>query len=61
MRSGAAIPKTSPGEKLRDGLLEMSRKGLGMTVIVSPEDRVSVFTDGDLDAPSTSSWMCTRR
>jgi arabinose-5-phosphate isomerase len=49
MRSGTAIPKTSPGEKLRDGLLEMSRKGLGMTVIVSPEDRVlGVFTDGDL-------------
>lgn len=49
MRSGTAIPKTAPGEKLRDGLLEMSRKGLGMTVIVSPEDRVlGVFTDGDL-------------
>ncbi len=49
MRTGAAIPKTSPEEKLRDGLLEMSRKGLGMTVIVGPEDRVlGVFTDGDL-------------
>src|SRR5579863_8105590 len=49
MRTGAAIPRTAPGEKLRDGLLEMSRKGLGMTVIVSPEDRVlGVFTDGDL-------------
>src|SRR5579863_9000919 len=49
MRTGAAIPRTAPGEKLRDGLLEMSRKGLGMTVIVSPEDRVlGIFTDGDL-------------
>src|ERR1700761_270609 len=49
MRTGDAIPKTAPGEKLRDGLLEMSRKALGMTVIVSPEDRVlGVFTDGDL-------------
>jgi arabinose-5-phosphate isomerase len=49
MRSGTAIPKTGPGEKLRDGLLEMSRKGLGMTVIVGLEDRVlGVFTDGDL-------------
>jgi arabinose-5-phosphate isomerase len=49
MRTGAAIPKTSPEEKLRDGLLEMSRKGLGMTVIVDPADRVlGVFTDGDL-------------
>ncbi len=49
MRTGAAVPRTSPGEKLRDGLLEMSRKALGMTVIVSPEDLVlGVFTDGDL-------------
>lgn len=49
MRKGDAIPRNSPGEKLRDGLLEMSRKGLGMTVIVSPEDHVlGVFTDGDL-------------
>jgi arabinose-5-phosphate isomerase len=49
MRTGAAIPKTTPEEKLRDGLLEMSRKGLGMTVIVGPEDEVlGVFTDGDL-------------
>ncbi|MGH8208052.1 MAG: CBS domain-containing protein, partial [Steroidobacteraceae bacterium] len=49
MRTGDAIPRSSPREKLRDGLLEMSRKGLGMTVIVSPEQRVlGVFTDGDL-------------
>jgi arabinose-5-phosphate isomerase len=49
MRTGDAIPKNSPEEKLRDGLLEMSRKGLGMTVIVGPESRVlGVFTDGDL-------------
>jgi arabinose-5-phosphate isomerase len=49
MRTGDAIPRIAPGEKLRDGLLEMSRKGLGMTVIVSPENRVlGIFTDGDL-------------
>jgi arabinose-5-phosphate isomerase len=49
MRTGDAIPRTAPGAKLRDGLLEMSRKGLGMTVIVSPDERVvGVFTDGDL-------------
>jgi arabinose-5-phosphate isomerase len=49
MRTGAAVPRTAPGEKLRDGLLEMSRKGLGMTIIVSPENQVlGVFTDGDL-------------
>jgi arabinose-5-phosphate isomerase len=49
MRKGEAVPRSAPGDRLRDGLLEMSRKGLGMTVIVSPEDRVlGVFTDGDL-------------
>lgn len=49
MRTGDAIPRVAPGEKLRDGLLEMSRKALGMTVIVSPENRVlGIFTDGDL-------------
>jgi arabinose-5-phosphate isomerase len=49
MRTGTAIPKTAPEAKLRDGLLEMSRKGLGMTVIVSPGDSIlGVFTDGDL-------------
>jgi arabinose-5-phosphate isomerase len=49
MRKGDAIPRSAPGERLRDGLLEMSRKGLGMTVVVTPEDRIlGVFTDGDL-------------
>jgi arabinose-5-phosphate isomerase len=49
MRKGEAIPRTALDARLRDGLLEMSRKGLGMTVVVSPEDRVlGVFTDGDL-------------
>jgi arabinose-5-phosphate isomerase len=49
MRTGDAMPRSAPADKLRDGLLEMSRKALGMTVIVDPEDRVlGVFTDGDL-------------
>jgi arabinose-5-phosphate isomerase len=49
MRTGAAIPSSAPTDKLRDGLLEMSRKALGMTVVVSPENRVlGIFTDGDL-------------
>jgi arabinose-5-phosphate isomerase len=34
---------------LSAGLLEMSRKGLGMTVVVDVGDRIlGVFTDGDL-------------
>ena len=49
MRTADAIPRSAPDDKLRDGLLEMSRKALGMTVIVGPGDRVlGVFTDGDL-------------
>ncbi len=49
MRRGADIPRVAPDTPLREGLLEVSRKGFGMTVIVSGEDRVlGVFTDGDL-------------
>ncbi|HVF16290.1 MAG TPA: KpsF/GutQ family sugar-phosphate isomerase [Steroidobacteraceae bacterium] len=49
MRTGDLLPATGPHTKLRDGLLEMSRKGLGMTTIVDPQQRViGVFTDGDL-------------
>lgn len=49
MRTGDAIPRSAPGDRLRDGLLEMSRKALGMTVVVDAEERVlGVFTDGDL-------------
>jgi arabinose-5-phosphate isomerase len=49
MRRGAELPRIAPTATLAQGLLEMSRKGLGMTVVVDPEDRVlGVFTDGDL-------------
>jgi arabinose-5-phosphate isomerase len=49
MRRGEALPKVRPQTLLAQGLLEMSRKGLGMTAIVDEEDRVlGVFTDGDL-------------
>ncbi len=49
MRSGDAIPRVAPEAPLRDGLLEMSRKGLGMTVVVDAAQRIlGVFTDGDL-------------
>jgi arabinose-5-phosphate isomerase len=49
MRTGDQLPVVSPATKLRDGLLEMSRKGLGMTTIVDDQRRViGVFTDGDL-------------
>ncbi len=49
MRTGDQLPCVAPDASLREGLLEMSRKGLGMTAIVDAAHRVlGVFTDGDL-------------
>jgi arabinose-5-phosphate isomerase len=49
MRTGEALPRVGPQTRLGEGLLEMSRKGLGMTVIVDGGNRIlGVFTDGDL-------------
>ncbi len=49
MRTGDAIPRSRPEETLAAGLLEMSRKGLGMTAVVGPqEELLGIFTDGDL-------------
>jgi arabinose-5-phosphate isomerase len=49
MRTGQAIPAVRPEATLAEGLLEMSRKGLGMTVITDTDEGViGVFTDGDL-------------
>ena len=49
MRSGDAVPRVTPETTLADGLLEMSRKGLGMTVVADEDGRViGVYTDGDL-------------
>ncbi len=49
MRTGPDLPAVAPDTSLSAGLLEMSRKGLGMTTIVDGAGRViGVFTDGDL-------------
>jgi arabinose-5-phosphate isomerase len=49
MRTGADIPSVTADTPLTEGLMEMSRKGLGMTAIVDGHGRVlGVFTDGDL-------------
>jgi arabinose-5-phosphate isomerase len=49
MHAGEQMPRSAPDDLLKDALLEMSRKGLGTTVVVDGEDRVlGVFTDGDL-------------
>lgn len=49
MHSGDAFPSVRPGTPLRDALLEMTRKGLGMTTILDDAGRLlGVYTDGDL-------------
>jgi arabinose-5-phosphate isomerase len=49
MRTGEAIPKVPVTATLSEAMLEMSRKGMGMTAVVQDGDRLAgVFTDGDL-------------
>ena len=49
MRSGDDLPMVGPNTPLTEGLLEMSRKRLGMTAIVDGRGHVAgIFTDGDL-------------
>ena len=49
MHVGEQVPRSGPDDLLKDALLEMSRKGLGTTVVVDGDERVlGVFTDGDL-------------
>jgi arabinose-5-phosphate isomerase len=49
MRAGDDLPAVGPDTPLSAGLLEMSRKGLGMTTVLDDARRVlGVFTDGDL-------------
>lgn len=49
MHTGNGVPAIHPQANLSDALLEISRKGLGMTAIVDPQSKVlGIFTDGDL-------------
>lgn len=49
MHTGDEVPRVTPEVTLSEGLLEMTRKGLGMTAVVDGDGRVkSIFTDGDL-------------
>jgi len=49
MHTGAEVPKVRRDTLLDDALVEMTRKGFGMTAVVGPGDRlIGVFTDGDL-------------
>lgn len=49
LRTGEAIPRSHADDLLKNAIMEMSVKGLGMTVIVDEDERpVGIFTDGDL-------------
>lgn len=49
MHAGDALPRVHRGTSLRDALLEMTQKGLGMTVVLETDGRLAgIFTDGDL-------------
>lgn len=49
MRVGDRVPAVSADVTLRDALLEMTDKGLGMTAIIDADNRIlGIYTDGDL-------------
>ncbi len=49
MHHGDRLPCVQRGTSLREALLEMTRKGLGMTVVSEADGRLAgIFTDGDL-------------
>ncbi|MEO8309164.1 MAG: KpsF/GutQ family sugar-phosphate isomerase [Pseudomonadota bacterium] len=49
MRQGEELPRVGATAPLAQGLVEMSRKRLGLTAVVDEHNRIlGVFTDGDL-------------
>jgi len=49
MRTGDALPTVPRQASMSHAILEMSRKGMGMTAVLEPDGRVAgIFTDGDL-------------
>jgi len=49
MHSGDRLPRILQDASLRDALVEMTAKGLGMTAVINTHDQaVGIFTDGDL-------------
>ncbi len=49
MHTGDEVPRVHQGVGLREALLEMTRKGLGMTAVVDDDGRLlGIYTDGDL-------------
>jgi len=49
MHTGQSLPLVKPNTVVRDALLEISQKGLGMTAVVDDHQQIiGIFTDGDL-------------
>lgn len=49
MRTGERLPKVHLDSTVMEGMLELSRTGLGLVVVYDNNDLVAgVFTDGDL-------------
>ena len=49
IHTGEAIPRVELTTPLSDALLEMTRKGLGMTAVIDTRGKLAgIFTDGDL-------------
>ncbi len=49
MRRGDALPIVRSGASLSEAILEVSRKGMGMTAVLEARGKVAgIFTDGDL-------------
>ena len=48
MHSGLDVPKVTSEALLSDALLEITEKGLGMTLVEENNKIVGIFTDGDL-------------
>ena len=49
MRKGDRLPRNSPDALLPQAIVEMTAKGIGMTIVVDAGDKLlGIFTDGDL-------------
>ncbi len=48
MHGGDHLPQVTPNTSIKEALLTMTEKGLGLTCVVENEVLLGVFTDGDL-------------
>jgi len=48
MRTGAAVPQVPDTASLAEAIVEMSGKGMGMTIVTRAGAVAGIFTDGDL-------------